>query len=675
MGLHGICSLPNIMATTLVDSVIHWRKKLDKNTDEDVILNVIHKLSKIPITLEILEVTHIGKCIRKLSKRDDIVGEKAKAVLRKWRNTFANPESDKNSKLSGTSKKENVHKESKSSHKKEEKTVHYQKKVSHKYEQSNSLSHNLSQLSKKYINGHSVNLGDSSPLSHNFDGNETHLNYLGYDPHAEVSEGYNPECPELFPADAKSERTKIISDDAYKPSSLKRKFISEDNAEPVNNSLSKQLKNNTISDSNCTSKQSFKEREKLSYGKDNSKGHLSLPLKKESEKNNSIKHSSNVKAKNKQSSDSKGKEHKKSKLKIHSSEEFTSSHVSFEDCLGFNDVVSVKKKKSSKSQPSTKSATSPVSDKNKSTGKKSLSKGSLHANKEKVPVKIPKPSKKKLDVADITSTLPEIQPNYKPLPRTSDFYSPKKKEVLTNEEAIKFTSSRREKTAVYSGRKSYFTEVPSLAEFCTRILIENIDAIEEMGGMPYFLLKSVLERCTPSQLFNIEGYNPYLLESTNELWKIHCRRDYRLLTPLEHETWRDLYLRAHDEREQKLKNVTANISASMLKSNPVRQVKLAYVDSFAKPPRDVARRQAKNGTAVPVSHPVKTGPPSKASPRPTAPAINSSNIINGHTATTTSSSGFNSSSNATSAIFIPKKPKIAPLMAKTLKSMKQCFRR
>lgn len=54
----------------------------------------------------------------------------------------------------------------------------------------------------------------------------------------------------------------------------------------------------------------------------------------------------------------------------------------------------------------------------------------------------------------------------------------------------------------------------------------------------------------------------------------------------------------------------------------VRQVKLAYVDSFAKPPRDVARRQAKHGTALPASHPVKTGPPSKSSPRPTAPAIN-----------------------------------------------------
>jgi hypothetical protein len=46
-----------------------------------------------------------------------------------------------------------------------------------------------------------------------------------------------------------------------------------------------------------------------------------------------------------------------------------------------------------------------------------------------------------------------------------------------------------------------------------------------------------------------------------------------------------------EEREAKLKALTTNIQQSIAKSTPVRQTKLAYVDSVAKPPRNVARKQ------------------------------------------------------------------------------------
>jgi hypothetical protein len=53
-----------------------------------------------------------------------------------------------------------------------------------------------------------------------------------------------------------------------------------------------------------------------------------------------------------------------------------------------------------------------------------------------------------------------------------------------------------------------------------------------------------------------------------------------------------------DEREAKLKALTTNIQQSIAKSIPVRQTKLAYVDSVAKPPRNVARQQVKYATEV-----------------------------------------------------------------------------
>lgn len=52
-----------------------------------------------------------------------------------------------------------------------------------------------------------------------------------------------------------------------------------------------------------------------------------------------------------------------------------------------------------------------------------------------------------------------------------------------------------------------------------------------------------------------------------------------------------------DEREAKLKTLTANIKQSIDKSVPVRSAKLAYVDNVVKPPRNVLKKQAKYGTA------------------------------------------------------------------------------
>lgn len=57
------------------------------------------------------------------------------------------------------------------------------------------------------------------------------------------------------------------------------------------------------------------------------------------------------------------------------------------------------------------------------------------------------------------------------------------------------------------------------------------------------------------------------------------------------ETWRDMYMRCLDERDARLKALTANIKQSQDKSLPVRQTKLAYVDSVVKPPRNIARKQ------------------------------------------------------------------------------------
>lgn len=105
------------------------------------------------------------------------------------------------------------------------------------------------------------------------------------------------------------------------------------------------------------------------------------------------------------------------------------------------------------------------------------------------------------------------------------------------------------------------------------------------------ILKPILEKATAEQLFAMEHHNPYLIEDSDELWKLHCQREFRTKRREEMESWREMYMRCLDEREAKLKILTANIKQAQDKSLPVRQTKLAYVDSVVKPPRNVARKQ------------------------------------------------------------------------------------
>lgn len=118
-------------------------------------------------------------------------------------------------------------------------------------------------------------------------------------------------------------------------------------------------------------------------------------------------------------------------------------------------------------------------------------------------------------------------------------------------------------------------------------------ALEYTGGVPYLILKPVLEKATPNQLFMLEHHNPYIMEDSEELWQLHCQKEFRNKKREEMETSREMYIRCLEEREYKLKALTANIKLSQDKSVPVRQTKLAYIDSVVKPPRNVLKKQVK----------------------------------------------------------------------------------
>ena len=147
-------------------------------------------------------------------------------------------------------------------------------------------------------------------------------------------------------------------------------------------------------------------------------------------------------------------------------------------------------------------------------------------------------------------------------------------------------------------------------------------------------------------------YNAFL----GELWEKIVKRRFPKGRREEMETFREQYERSIQEEKEKLDKLMGRVqnSYNSLKTNQ-KQTKVAYVDSVAKPPRGVKRAQEKHGTFIPVGSSldkIKKARISKAG----AAGI----------------SGGNPRENAT------KKPKVAPLMAKTFKmarGLKSGFRR
>ncbi|XP_055343568.1 transcription elongation factor B polypeptide 3-like [Paramacrobiotus metropolitanus] len=223
-------------------------------------------------------------------------------------------------------------------------------------------------------------------------------------------------------------------------------------------------------------------------------------------------------------------------------------------------------------------------------------------------------------------------------------------------------TSRKGRTQVFSGRarQRAFVQVPKLVDLCIRVLMDHIDEIEEMGPVPYHVIKPVLEACTAPQLRTLEHHNPHLVEDADELWIKHCEKDFRAAElDDEDECWRDLYARKLNERESKLQELRTKIKANTeARAAPVRQTKVAVLDgSLLRKggPRFTRLAQTSQARAAIRSMPV---PPAPARNRGWGSAGTSSGGGGGARTSSSASTG----------------KKSAPMMAKTLKDLKNRFR-
>ncbi|XP_064001885.1 elongin-A-like [Pogoniulus pusillus] len=361
----------------------------------------------------------------------------------------------------------------------------------------------------------------------------------------------------------------------------------------------------------------------------------------------------------------------KRKAELSSDEEFEPPTMSFESYLNYDQATAKRKRKTCSTGQQPKKCS-----KQKSSSLLRKTSAFSHANEGKKDVKTSEGDQsetpnKKAKVASLQDLLNTPLPKFltgistSSPPYAADVEKPVEEAPVEVNEVVQFTGQRlNSKMQVYSGPKTvHLSKMLTLYEQCIRVLQNNIELLHEVGGVPFEILEPVLTRCTPKQLFRIEECNPAFTEESDHLWKKHCQRDFKNESLLECESWREMYSRLFNQREEKLKTLTKNIISAQSEKPKGRQVKMAYVTSAARQPKNIRRQREMHGTA---------GPGTQLQPRERSKTrIPESRDLNNTLSTLISASNCGSSSSSMMTRD-EKKPmkKIGPIMKKTLKALK-----
>ncbi|KAF7211383.1 elongin-A [Nothobranchius furzeri] len=650
------------MAEQLLETVERLQSRIQDNPDPRKLLKSLKRLGELPMTVDILVETGVGKTVNSFRKHE-AAGDLAKSLVAKWKKLVPQ-----------AADRPNSHTKDSRSH---------QLPGGHRghQEPSPEEEHSYMEEEEEEERGYRTNYSPSPPHQERY-GSPQPGGYQSDDYEQEPEPSPPPPPPPAFSPPRKEIRH-------TKPSR-------------------EVTKNHRHGDEHRDREEERQQRNVQASG-EGKKHRDRARLKSPDQKKHSRKSSSHDSKKEEKKSDGRPRVPKDSPSK-EEEEDFERPTMSFESFLTYDAPTPVKKKKkttpsssshsrvsqslSSSSSSRQTSTAPPVS----SSSSKSSKKNNVQSSKRPRSDSSSSESKpeKRRRVVEALPTLPDIplpaiQPNYRPLPSIETPLSPQRRKVpvCNDEEDAGFTGKRfNSKMMVYSGSKtSYLPKMMSLYDQCIRVLQNNIDSIAEVGGVPFEILEPVLERCTPEQLYRIEQSNQCFTEDSDELWMRHCRRDFKRESPQEFESWREMYLRLHEAREERLRMLTQNISTAHANKPKGRQVKMAYVNSVVKPPRDVRRRQEKFGTSsgsssasTAAASPIKikastdfSGESSRSASSLLSPPAGLSRTAPGGGGGALAAGGGGVGQHAGREK--PQVKKIAPMMAKTIKAFKNRFSR
>lgn len=599
------------MSDKKVDYIKYYKTSIEKNqNDPERLLHCLKKLENLRINVQHLQETGIGRTVNALRGLSGEAGDLALTLVHRWKSLVSEKESMSNKS------------DAKEEEQQPEKAIETERKSHHsKSSKENGEKNSESSSSSKKSKHH------SSSSSHHSHHNQHH--------HSSSSSEQRDNSSKKSSDSKSSESKHHKSSSGTSSSSTSHHKSSSSSSSKKRSHEEEDAKENEL------------KAKKLKIDSEKSSGDERKKSSGSSSKNNDHKESSSSKSKSSSekrhsSGSSKRKRSKDEDAGAETKEFDGTGDIGFAEALMMFDhpsssskstkkqladkLVTVKssssksskekEKDQQKSKPSTSSSS--TSTPRASTSQAAAPSASTADSSKKSLQTLTQPpklltQKPKLDLLpDIVSELPNDVsiPEYRPAILNSavkDYinsnygtssYSCRPMRQLNDAELlVESFSSKANRTKVFSGNSKTRAQIPKLFEMCIRVLQENIDYLEITGGVPFDLLRPVLERAKPEQLQVIEYYNPYLLEESDVLWEPHCKRKWKNKQPDEMETWREMYERCVREEEEKLSRLTKNIRHHQeITSNGVQKTKMAYVDSFVKPPRGVARKQEQFGT-------------------------------------------------------------------------------
>ncbi|XP_037050663.1 transcription elongation factor B polypeptide 3 [Bradysia coprophila] len=686
--------------TAVTEIITHYKNSiLNPKSDNKRLLHCINKLYELPISVNDLQATLIGRTVSGLRKIDGEVGVAAKALIAKWKSmvvaeTISSGEldgdGDNNDNDEPPSSQKSRHSDE-NVKKKIESNQHSEHKADHKEDRSNGGK-------EHHHRRHNSDAHSSTDHKHRSSADKHHSKDRQHRDHKEMGRAQSSEQNEQSGMGDDEENRLIIDIKSEDKHSRDTKLHRSDRKDDKRSSGSSEHRSDKHKSSRNSEKSPQKSSEKAdSSDRSNEKSSHHHHHRKRGEPSDGTSTSSKRKRPSDDNSPSKqsstSSKAKKPKSETSTVDEIDSSMgTSFADALG---MIMPKMSKGSKQKSSHRSGSSDIikvapydtpkvpSDKTKSS-KVSPASSSSSSSRSERKTKEASPQPPKLLSSYVA--LPPLEPvlavefpiisnNYKPMPLNptvmdcvfNNYNQQQPKKIMTDEEAFgSGISSKSMRTKVYSGVKSgAIAQIPSLYQMCIRILQRNIDALEQIGSIPFDILKPVLQLASPEQLFSIESYNPYLMDDTDVLWQFHCEKKFRNLKRLELETWREMFLRCTEEREARFHNLTDTIKRSQTVAVPLKQTKLAYVNSAVKPPRGIIKKQNQFGTKTKLI----------ATPAARVAALNnvSNNIAKPGDVRLRVAAGLRDTAQVTSN---PAKTKsAAPLMQKSLQSFRSRFKR
>ncbi|GJJ73259.1 elongin-A [Entomortierella parvispora] len=142
--------------------------------------------------------------------------------------------------------------------------------------------------------------------------------------------------------------------------------------------------------------------------------------------------------------------------------------------------------------------------------------------------------------------------------------------------------------------------VPSLRDICISTLDRYVDLLEDLGATPYYLIESVLKKCSVKQLMRIEEHTEGLDEMTDELWYHHALNKYKDFreessTYDQSGEWRAKYQAKEQEELERYERERAKLRQSYSRHDKIRQDRSVIVDPTLRLPKKTIRPASGSG--------------------------------------------------------------------------------